>query len=103
VGGRFDPNSGYSITNTETLGHLASQLESVLGIPVLDQTDLKSFYDVSLSWDWQPLAAAAGQGAEKRMELDRKLIEQALLSQLGLKLFPSREPVEMLVVESAKN
>jgi uncharacterized protein (TIGR03435 family) len=90
-------------TNAETLGHLASQLERMLGISVLDQTDLKSFYDVPLSWERQPLATAAVQGAEERMELDRKLVEQSLLSQLGLKLVPSRKPVEMLEVESAKN
>jgi len=103
VGGQLNPISGYSITNAETLGNLASQLEWVFGKPVLDQTDLKGFYDVSLTWDWRPLAAAAGQSAEMQMKLERKLVEQSLLDQLGLKLVPSREPVEMLVIESAKN
>lgn len=101
AGGMLNPNSGYSITNAETLRHLAGRIENALGIPVLDHTGLKGFYDVSLSWDWKPLAEA-GNNSELRNETLRKLIEHALLMQLGLELVPSRAPIEMLVVEKVK-
>jgi len=36
------------------------------------------------------------------VEADHEALKQALLDQLGLELVPSRQPIEMLVVEKAK-
>jgi RNA polymerase sigma factor (sigma-70 family) len=102
VGGMFNPNTGYSITNTRTLGHLVSQLGSVLHLPILDRTGLTNYYDVSLSWDWVPIAQEGGAGTEKGMAVERKLIDQALLDQLGVQLVPGRAPLDFLVVDPAK-
>ena len=71
---------------------LVAYLEYYLGIPVVDQTGLTSRFDIDLKLnelDWQ------------RRNPDA--LKQVLLDELGLEMVPSREPVEMLVVERAKN
>jgi len=67
--------------------------DSLLQIPVIDRTGLTNVYDIDLTWnvkgrDWT---------YPKRPVLDHILSDQ-----LGLELVPSREPIEMLVVEKAK-
>ena len=62
----------------------------MLEIPIVDKTELKSLYDFKLTWD------STDQTRVKES------IKQSLLDQLGLELLPSREPVEMLVVEQVK-
>ena len=46
-----------------------------------------STFAIDLKWDW------------KDGESENEAFKQAVLDQLGLDLAPSREPVEMLVVE----
>jgi len=70
---------------------LTSFLEQRVKIPIVDQTGLTETYDFALKWnepDW------------KQPNLDG--LKQSLRDQLGLELVPSREPIEMLVVEKAK-
>jgi uncharacterized protein (TIGR03435 family) len=57
---------------------------------VIDRTGLAGRFDVDLKWDEQ----VEGQNPDA--------FKQVLLDQLGLELVPSRESVEMLVVEKAK-
>jgi uncharacterized protein (TIGR03435 family) len=61
-----------------------------LGKPVIDETELTQKYSGTLNWN-HPSDRAAEL-------LD---IQRALPAQFGLVLTPSREPVEMLVVEKA--
>jgi uncharacterized protein (TIGR03435 family) len=73
------------------LSNLAYFLEVYFEIPVIDRTGLNGTFDINLTWP--------GKDWEKR---DREALKRALIEQLGLELAPSREPVEMLIVEKAK-
>ena len=73
------------------LSGLVHYLEECTRVPILDQTGLKNNFDIDLKWkqsDWEH------QNSDG--------MKQSLLDQLGLELVPSREPVEMLVVEKVK-
>ena len=82
----------FACTNVP-LSSLADYGEIYLNIPVIDRTDLKGNFDFDLKWD----AQWDEQGKHKP-----DTFKQALLDQLGLDLVPSREPIEMLVVEKMK-
>ena len=104
---RFDINGfmdyGYAMTNSEGLGNFAAWLESVFQIPVVDTTNLKDVYNVSLQYDPEELLRGmTAQGFDKRRQVEQELVRKALLDQLGLELVPSRESIEMLVVEKVK-
>jgi uncharacterized protein (TIGR03435 family) len=66
---------------------LVKNLQGFFVQPVIDRTGLTGNFDVSLN------VSTGGGGPES------DAIRQALPAQLGLELVPSREPVEMLVVE----
>ena len=61
--------------------------------PVLDQTSLTGRYDFVLDWP-KPQAYVAEKG--------QAVLKENLLNELGLELVPSREPVEMLIVEKVR-
>jgi len=94
----FDPNFGSPIQSSVEglnsknfpLNWLAEVLESHLQIPVLDQTGLTNHIALDLHWDKIP--------GETVADTTRRVV----LDQLGLELVPSREPIEMLVVEKVK-
>jgi uncharacterized protein (TIGR03435 family) len=67
-------------------------LANETGRPVVDQTGLLGKYDFTLRY--APAAHAATD------ESDRPSIFTALQEQLGLKLVPTKQPVEVLVVET---
>jgi uncharacterized protein (TIGR03435 family) len=71
-----------------TLSGLADYLENDLGIPVIDRTGLTNSFDIDLKWKQSSWTEPNPDG-----------LKQAVLDQLGLELVPSREPIEMLVVE----
>jgi uncharacterized protein (TIGR03435 family) len=78
------------------LSAIASLVEGFYLKPTLDRTGMSRQYDFDIQWTEQKWSLP-----EARMSA----IQQALLNQLdqfGLELAPSREPVEMLVVEKAK-
>ena len=67
-------------------------LENYFRMPIIvDKTGLANRFDINLTWD---------EPDPKHHNLDG--LKQALLDQLGLELVPSREPIEMLVVEKVK-
>jgi len=67
--------------------------DDLLRIPVIDQTGLTNAYDLDLTWE------VKGRGWANPT---RPVLDRILLGQLGLELVPSREPIELLVVEKAK-
>jgi uncharacterized protein (TIGR03435 family) len=75
------------------ISSIANRLQGEFGQIVTDHTGITGRYDFTFSWKWN-------QGLDKADEQER--IRQALLDQLGLELVPSREPIEMLVVEKVK-
>jgi bla regulator protein blaR1 len=63
------------------------------GRTVVDQTGLKGAYDFTLTWGRpQPETSDAGPGAAP-------LIVTAIQEQLGLKLVPTKAPVEVIVID----
>ena len=86
----FD-NAGKLCGTNVPVSTLAGYVENKLKIPVVDKTDLEGNYDFTLHY---PLGDR---------QKDQNELRTSLLNELGLELVPSREPVEMLVVERAKN
>jgi uncharacterized protein (TIGR03435 family) len=83
-------NGRYEVKR-QPLSLLANILEiSYFNIPVVDRTGLAGLFDVALTWD----------SSTPTPNLDA--LKESLLTQLGLELVPSREPIEMLVVEKAQ-
>jgi uncharacterized protein (TIGR03435 family) len=81
------------------IDYLIYDLQYYLQVPIIDRTGLAGRFDVDLTWD-----------DEKKWD-DRTGrfyftnpdgLKQAVLDQLGLDLVPSREEIEMLVVEKVK-
>ena len=73
-----------------TMANLADALEGMyLFAPVIDRTGLPGKYDFSLSWDY----------LDKTKRIPMITDE---LKQVGIELVPSREPIEMLVVEKVQ-
>jgi len=72
---------------------LRNSLESQFQLPIIDETGLTNRYDFSFAWPVQ---------RTPDNEVHNQATKGALFNQLGLELVPSREPIEMLVVEKAK-
>jgi len=68
-------------------GMIAANLEGPLARPVIDQTGLKGRYDLDLQW-------TVG---------DHNALIQALHSQYGLVLTPTKRETELLIVDKAKH
>jgi uncharacterized protein (TIGR03435 family) len=86
----------FFFTNERCL-RLAEQFEGYFERPILDRTGLAARYDWTFKW----------KTANREVSLEARLerIRQVLVPQferIGLELVPSREPVEMLVVEKVK-
>ncbi len=69
--------------NNMRMESVGSNMEWYFGLPVVDKTGNTRKYDMTLRWSGD----------------DREAIKKALLEQLGLELVPSRERIELLVVE----
>ena len=82
-----------------TTDDLAVVMENHFKIPVINQTGLTNNFDIKIQWNDQD--KTAGNGHPIRFHLDE--LKQALTDQLGLELVPAIAPVEMLVIERAKN
>ena len=75
---------------------LAEALEYRFRMPVIDRTGLVGNYDMVVDFHW------TGDWNGKDREANLNSLKKTILDQLGLELVPSREPVEMLVVERVK-
>ena len=84
---------------------LAAQLSARLGLPVVDKTGLKGNYAFNLHWtpDKKQDEALEQSGEpvapEPPAESNGPSLLTALQEQLGLKLEPQTEPVQMLVID----
>ena len=77
-----------------TMQQFAVSLQRVAGRPVLDRTDLAGLFDIEYAYARDIPAAAAGTPT------DLPDLFTALREQLGLKLEPQRNPVDVLVIDS---
>jgi uncharacterized protein (TIGR03435 family) len=77
-----------------TMKFLANALRGPAGRIVVDRTGLEGPFDFSVTW-----AAQGRGGARPPASDDRPSIFVAVQEQLGLKLEPSVEPVEVLVID----
>jgi uncharacterized protein (TIGR03435 family) len=74
-----------------------SELQLAVAAPVIDRTGLTGQYEIGLEWA-DPTATVAGQAAAA----GRPSLFTALREQLGLKLEPSTELIEVLVIDSVE-
>lgn len=81
------------------ISSLASQLGNTVGKPVHDATGLTGNYDIKLHYRPDETGPATGDTAADN---DAPSVFSALQEQLGLKLVPSKGPVEILIVDSAE-
>ena len=89
---------GHSALMSNLARSLASESE-IAGRPVVDKTDLSGGYDFTLRWtpdDSSPGAAPADPNAQWPS------LFTALEEQLGLKLTPEKQPIDIIVVESVE-
>jgi uncharacterized protein (TIGR03435 family) len=69
--------------------------EDTLQIPIVNRTDLHGKYDTDLKWEW------GGREPWLNTQAQQAAFKQAVLDQLGLELVPSRETIDLLVIERA--
>jgi uncharacterized protein (TIGR03435 family) len=84
--------AGFYKCSNAPFAFFAGELEYYFEIPVIDRTGIEGRFDIDLKWD-EP----------DRQHRNPEAFKQVLLDQLGLELVPSREPIEMLVVEKSPN
>ena len=87
-----------------SMAELAGSLSGQVGRPVLDQTGLKGVYDILLHWTPEPGAMVLGRGnsgadAAPLADISGPSIFAAIQEQLGLKLEPTKAPMEMIVID----
>lgn len=100
------PGTSASLTafNGGISGHIVTlhQLTEALGRaghldrPVVDRTGLTGVYDFALKWTPDATPAPADNGAPDN---DQPMLFTAIQEQLGLKLVPTKGPVETLVID----
>ena len=95
---------GRLITNQMTTGDLAIQLKAQVLAPVFDKTGLSGAYKFSLVWTPGPILLEGrdrpAENGEPGIDAGGPSLFSALQNQLGLKLEPSKGPVEFLIVDS---
>jgi len=79
-----------------TMPMVADFLSRNLERPVVDETDLRGSYEVSLEWQPEDGPASTAEGAAGPS------IFSAIQEQLGLRLEPQKGPVEILVIDHAE-
>jgi uncharacterized protein (TIGR03435 family) len=101
----YNKNSGLAFaqgmkiwSKNRTMDSLADLLSGQSDRPVLDMTGLQGGYEFTLSFRFERMKTASGEGAEVT-EFPGELVHAAVQSQLGLKLEPRKAPVEILVVD----
>jgi uncharacterized protein (TIGR03435 family) len=85
-------------------GRFVNFVERVAGRPVLDRSGLSGQFDIALEWNQEVRRIPEGSpSAVSLAELEaRPALSTALREQLGLKLEPLTEPIEVLVIDSVE-
>jgi uncharacterized protein (TIGR03435 family) len=88
----------------KVLANELSSLPEIGGKIVMDGTGLKGSFDFVLRWTPDPTMGAAPPGADDGLKSDSSApsLLTALQEQLGLKLESTKEPVDVIVIDSAE-
>ncbi len=101
--GGMSINNNVMTANAVPISSLIYQLSGQLDRTVIDKTGLKGEYDLHLKWTPEQAAMAGPDGGAHAETNDTPpSIFTALQEQLGLKLQPTKGPVETLVVDRAE-
>lgn len=96
-GGGMSMSPGNLEAHKYVFSSLADQLGYIVQRTVVDKTDLTGKYDFTLKWTPEGQMAGVGTGQDD----SAPSIFTALQEQLGLKLVPSKGPVQTLVIDHA--
>lgn len=102
------PTAGknFSISNgtfkNVDLALLAKYLSSQVDHVVIDKTGITGSYDFTLQWAPEPPTMPSDAQPARETSPDNPPIFTALQEQLGLKLEPSKGPVEIIVIDHAQ-
>lgn len=103
-GGRMAP--GFVEFSGVSLAMLTQLLAQQLGRPVIDKTGLDGLFDISLEWATDPNFAGPGPGGGRGRDIGVSVSGPSLITaveeQLGLKLEPTKGPIETLVIDSVQ-
>lgn len=91
AGGSARSSAGEFSCVNQPLSCLTSMLENYFRVPIVDETGLKTRFDIELNWDQRDFQHPAPDA-----------LKQALVQELGLELTPAQKPVDMLVVRQSK-
>jgi uncharacterized protein (TIGR03435 family) len=87
------------VTMPELAEALTQELSRELGRDIIDKTEVKGRYDLTLKWT--PDAGAATDSAASSADSGPSIFT-AVQEQLGLKLEPAKAPVQVLVIDHAE-
>jgi uncharacterized protein (TIGR03435 family) len=87
------------VTLPELAEALTQELSRELGRDIIDKTEIKGRYDLTLKWT--PDAGAATDSAATSTDSGPSIFT-AVQEQLGLKLEPAKAPVQVLVIDHAE-
>jgi uncharacterized protein (TIGR03435 family) len=89
--------TGLSLRTSEIAEFLRYLAFVKIDRPVLDRTGLTGYFDFQLHYDYAPFGFLAGNARTEGLSFFTALQEQ-----LGLKLEPTREVMDVLVIDSAE-
>jgi uncharacterized protein (TIGR03435 family) len=90
------------ITLPQLAEALTQALSRELGHNVIDKTDIKGRYDLTLKWTPDAGTAPIATGGTASLADSGPSIFTAVQEQLGLKLEPAKAPVQVLVIDHAE-
>jgi uncharacterized protein (TIGR03435 family) len=96
--GRTSGGPGRLEATKITMQKLADLLGRIMGLPVIDGTNLSGVFDFTLDWSPDETQQAQREGTEPAVSV-KPSIFTAIQEQLGLKLVGGKGPVEVLVVD----
>jgi len=85
----------------EDLARWFAGYSEIGGRPVINQTGLGGLYDFNLRWTRQTLAATPQGVSADTADSDAPPLFNALPDQLGLRLKPTKAPVEVILIDHA--
>ncbi|HET9012072.1 MAG TPA: TIGR03435 family protein, partial [Gemmatimonadaceae bacterium] len=92
-------NQGLVTGNAVAMEALARNLTGGVGRIVVDKTELKGYYDLNLTFAPEGPPPPPGAPPAQAADPSAPSLFTAMQEQLGLKLEPGREPIDVLVID----